>query len=50
MGKFKKKTPNRDLWEKLLALMEYHLVTFEWIKAMRGTPKMKNVTIWPLKQ
>jgi ribonuclease HI len=35
----KEKTPNRDLWEKLLALMEYHLVTFEWIKGHAGHPE-----------
>jgi ribonuclease HI len=31
-----KRVPNADLWEKLLALVEEHEVTFEWVKGHSG--------------
>ena len=30
---------NADLWEKLLALLEKHKVTFEWVKGHAGHPE-----------
>ena len=29
---------NADLWEKLLALLDTHKVTFEWVRGHRGHP------------
>jgi ribonuclease HI len=36
-----KKEPalNVDLWEKLLALLEVHKVTFVWVKGHAGHPE-----------
>ncbi len=31
-------TPNRDLWEQLLPLLEIHNVKFQWIKGHNGHP------------
>lgn len=35
----KKPAQNTDLWEKLLNLLEKHVVTFEWIKGHDGHPE-----------
>ena len=35
----KKPAQNVDLWEHLLALMEEHIVTFEWIEGHNGHPE-----------
>ena len=32
----KKPVPNRDLWERLLSLLEMHQVKFKWIKGHAG--------------
>lgn len=35
----KKKALNVDLWEKLLALLDVHDVTFNWVKGHAGHPE-----------
>lgn len=35
----KEKALNPDLWEKLLALLEVHEVTFHWVKGHAGHPE-----------
>jgi ribonuclease HI len=34
----KERVPNADLWQRLLALLEKHQVTFEWIEGHAGDP------------
>ena len=35
----KDKTQNPDLWEKLLALTEYHEMEYHWVKGHAGHPE-----------
>jgi len=32
-------TPNRELWERLLVLLQHHKVTFQWVKGHANNPK-----------
>ena len=35
----KQDTPNKDLWEQLLPLLEMHNITFVWVKGHAGHPE-----------
>ena len=40
-----KQVPNRDLWEKLIKLMNSHSTTFVWVKGHNGHPENERCDV-----
>ena len=44
IGEKNRPTPNRDLWERLLILLEQHAVNFHWLPEYRDAPEYQIAT------